>query len=608
MVSRRNFFSIFIMMAVLLFMFQFSQVYKESGNDYDTNKYVAQTAASGADRWQDAGLTLKDFDPAGNEYVLFLGREGSDTADIVRQWCTYTKRNLIVLSGTEEYDRIGDGAPEMILIDSSVIDFAGETKTLLQMAKQGATMVFCNLPDAEVIKKEDGLMELLGINSVKENETQVSGIYLFPNFLLGGEALYQAIDEKEHKERQDMELTVPWYVTGKGTKTYLTGLLEDEEIKREEYPALIWRNKFDDAFVFAVNGDYMSGITGLGLLDAIAYEASDYEIYPVVNAQNVMLVEYPGFASENEETMMALYSRDALAVYRDVMWPSVAAMAKRNKLKLTCYISPQYDYWDDREPTGGDVVFYLQQLNEIEGEAGRSLTHGQEVTLAQKNERDNAFYSSAAEGYQFGAGYVGQEVPPEMKEELAGSLRGIRTLGCGYGAEYPLLSYYTDDVTLQCATGESQEFTYSMDFQSRSLITALGYSNVVIDMHPVIWPEGNEDRWENYFDEVSSNISTYWNRFSEFSRTTLSESDGRVRTFLNLDYTHERTEDTICLEVNGMGADAWFLLRTHGEKVTKAAGAEVTKVEQDAYLVHVLSKQAALKMEKADEVLEYGIR
>ncbi|MBO4981518.1 MAG: DUF2194 domain-containing protein [Lachnospiraceae bacterium] len=605
MVSRRNFFSIFIMMAVLLFMFQFSQVYKESGNDYDTNEYVAKAAVSGADRWQDAGLTLSDPALTEKEYVIFFGREGSDLEDIVSQWCTYTKRNLMILSDTKEYDRMGDSAPEMVLIDSSALDFSKETEKLIQMAGQGSTIVFCNLPDAEVIKKQDSLRELLGIRSVQETQTQIQGVHLFSDFLLGGEALYLAMDEEEAKERQDMELAVPWYITGKGTKTYMTGLMEEEEIDREEYPALIWRNKFDDAFVFAVNGDYMSGLTGLGILDAIAYEASDYEIYPIVNAQNVMMVDYPGFSSENGERMMALYSRDARAVYRDVMWPSVAAMAKRNNLKLTCYISPQFDYSDGNEPTPEDAVFYLQQLNEIDGEAGRSLICGEEVTLAEKNARDNAFYAGAVEDYQFGAAYAGQTVSPEMKEELTGSLQGIRTLGCGYGAKYPLLSYYTDEVTLQCATGESREFTYSMDLQFRSLMTALGYSNVVIDMHPVIWPEGKEDQWENYFDEVSSNISTYWNRFPAFSRTTLTESDRRVRALLNLDYTHQRVQDTIYLKVSGMDEEAWFLLRTHGEQVTDAQGAEVARVEKDAYLIYVSLGQAEIHMQKSDEILEY---
>lgn len=39
MVSRRNFFGILVMMAVLLFMFQFSSVIKENESDYNINAY-----------------------------------------------------------------------------------------------------------------------------------------------------------------------------------------------------------------------------------------------------------------------------------------------------------------------------------------------------------------------------------------------------------------------------------------------------------------------------------------------------------------------------------------------------------------------------------------
>ena len=41
MVSFRKFFSILIMMAVILFMFQFTQVIKEQISDYDVNPYAA---------------------------------------------------------------------------------------------------------------------------------------------------------------------------------------------------------------------------------------------------------------------------------------------------------------------------------------------------------------------------------------------------------------------------------------------------------------------------------------------------------------------------------------------------------------------------------------
>ena len=66
MISYRKFFSICLMMAVLFFMFQFLQLYKEMGNEYSTNQYMEGERLSGEGRWQ-----AKEGE---GEYVLFVGK------------------------------------------------------------------------------------------------------------------------------------------------------------------------------------------------------------------------------------------------------------------------------------------------------------------------------------------------------------------------------------------------------------------------------------------------------------------------------------------------------------------------------------------------------
>ena len=50
MVSLRNFFSIMLMMAVILFMFQFSQIIKEHESNYDVNPYMSAEKLSGKEK------------------------------------------------------------------------------------------------------------------------------------------------------------------------------------------------------------------------------------------------------------------------------------------------------------------------------------------------------------------------------------------------------------------------------------------------------------------------------------------------------------------------------------------------------------------------------
>ncbi|MFQ7768295.1 MAG: hypothetical protein ACLRIL_08510 [Fusicatenibacter saccharivorans] len=71
----------------------------------------------------------------------------------------------------------------------------------------------------------------------------------------------------------------------------MKGFPEDQTLKTQDYPVVIWRKNFGTASVFAVNGDYMGDETGLGLLTGMVYETRNYLIYPVVNAQNLDCAE-----------------------------------------------------------------------------------------------------------------------------------------------------------------------------------------------------------------------------------------------------------------------------------------------------------------------------
>ncbi|MCM1089473.1 MAG: DUF2194 domain-containing protein [Butyrivibrio sp.] len=603
MVSRRNFFSIIMMMAALLFMFQFSQIIKENASNYDVNEYAVKEPLS---REQLAKEERPGGDGGfGRENVVFLGDVESELGRTVSQWCVYTKRELTVLDST---DGLVVKNPGLILIDSGQIDFAGETSTLVELVQAGVPLVFCNLPETSVLLNNPALTEMLGISQIREEPAQAEGIHLFSGFLLGGEVIYKALLPEE-VERQDLELTIPWYVTGKGTKTYMVGMMDENKVKREEFPRIIWRNSCGKAMVFAVNGDYLNGLTGLGLLDAMVYDMNSYMIYPVVNAQNMLVADFPVLAAENEEGLEAVYSRDPEAVLRDVMWPGIAAMSLNNKLRLTCFVNAKYDYGDAAQSKGENLPFYLQQMREVSAEAGISLGFADEggFTLADKLRSDKKFYDELNSGYQFAAVYCEKlpDQPWELFAEGAGRLGDVRTVAFRDGGERPLLSWQENDVTLQGITGDAGEYSYREDLKMRSLVTALGYSSTLIGMHNAMWPESPEDQWENYFDEIFSNVSTYWTKYGSFEQTVLSESDRRVRRFLSLDYEEGRTDQKITLSVQGEG-DAWFVLRLHGEAVAKLQGGTFDKLESGAYLIHAEDAQVEITLKKAEDVLEYA--
>lgn len=610
MISFRKYLSILMVMAVLLFMFMFSQVTKELISDYATNRFAEIEADSGSNRWRPLSNEEGVSDPLEDgQYILFLGSLDGGIGRIVSQWCLYTKRELIACERLEDVQPEKQGRPEMILLDSAAVDYRRDTDRLVELAEKGIHMVFCNLPDVSVIRSQKTLQKLLGIQYVRADRVKTEGVHLFEDFFLGGAYIYQVNREADEK-RQDLQLEIPWYVTLTGTKTYMVGMLDemlkDDVDKNENCPGIIWRNSYGDARIFAVNGDYMSDMTGIGILSAMVYETAPYDVYPVLNAQNLLMIDYPGFAEENAAELQRIYSRTSRAIQQDVIWPTLISVLRRGEWKLTSFIAPQYDYRDDIEPDGDNLTFYLQEFQDVGAEVGVSLRHMEGVTLAEKIKWDEEFYRSTGYDYAYSAAYAD---PREFREltPAADFTSGIRTVACEYDPETPLIFYYDDRITGQSIIGDARTHTYSENLRLRSLETALGYSNVKIDIHEVMWPQSDETHWEKLYEEVSSNLDTWWRPFAVFDRTTLTQSDSRLRTLMNLDYAHHREADRVSLDVEGAGKDSWFILRTHGEDIDSIQGAEYQTIENNAYLLHVLEDHVEVQLKKNRGVLIYNL-
>lgn len=579
MVSRRTFFTITVMMAVLFFLFVFSGVMKEELNTYDANQYVKESVQTKEDMWKAAA----DADP---EIVLFCSSGNEELEWTVRQWCAYSKRTFSVYETLSSYAIPNQNKPELILIDSAVLDFSQDMAGLQMYVEAGMNIVFCNLPSAEEVEQYPEFAELLGIQSIRQHTVHLEGVELFNGFLLGGHAIYKAENAEEEK-LQDFEMDVPWFQTTSGTKTYMMGMLESEDLDNEYFPALIWRNSVGEAKIFSVNADFMQKVEGIGILSAIMTECKEYDIYPVVNAQNMTLANFPGLSAENNEEMMRIYSRNQPTLFKEVIQPGLQAVFEKSKDIMTCLLMVEYDYEDGIVPIDSDLVYYLKILREQNAEAGLSGSR-KEGTLntKEKIQEDRRYFLSQFSRYDISAYYMERE-DIEEAAGMGGSTDApeMRTITTDFNEELDILSYAADDVTLQMATIDGFSHTYHEDFRVKSIETALGYSNILADMKRVSWPESEEDRWEKLSKDFSRYTTTYWQPFSVFEKVTLSESDRRVRNFLSLDYEASREQSTISLDVENNKGQTYFVLRTHDEEIEEIKGGSFEKIEKDAYLI-----------------------
>lgn len=612
MVSRRNYLTIAMMFVILLFMFQFTGVMKEQLSEYESNEYADDTTTS----FQRSDAFLAEQTSADACEVIYVGEAGGAEESVVKTWCSYRKRTFFCSSSLALLDSLQDDALQVLVVDGSKVTSEEEVAVLRREAQMGVTVIFATLPQSSVIREYRDLRELLGIRAVIADEIPLAGMHLFSGFLLGGEEIYE-VTELGEEERQDMNPSVPWYTTGAGTKTYMVGTLSDETIEqtvdneiRAQYagmeeeaaknsllPAILWRNSVDTAKIFCVNGDYLADISAVGILDAMMGETYDYDIYPVINAQNLVIADLPAFVSENEEEMQKRYSQSAQAVYQEIVWPSLTSIASRTGAKMTCMMTPQFTYTDEEEPDGENVTYYLKRLKEEHAEAGLSADSREGIPLSEKIKQDQTFWQTYALSYRFLSLYA--DGVKSIGEESALPAE-IRTVALGSGASGQAVGYLNENVTLQPSTSSGIRHTFLDDFKVKCMETALGYSNITLDLYSVTYPEGDEDSWEKMSKKIAANLGTYWKAYEAFDATTLTESDVRIRRFLALDYKQQRAGNVITLSLEHREDAAWFLLRLHGEKVTEVAGGSFEEIEDGVYLILAEEDEVSVEVQTGE--------
>ena len=594
MISRRNYVTITSLMLVLLFLFLFSGAYKDSMNEYDINIYAGKTEKTNR---TEEGPTFKVGASETEDYIAYVGTN-PNIKGVTTQWCRYRRRNLVTKDHCTELI-FQKHLPKLIVVDGKSLS-TEDIPVLLEWCDKGIHMVFCGMPETRVAMRKE-METLLGIRSIREQDVELQGIVLHEGFLLGGGYSY-IVRDKVTEKLQDLSLTTDWYEMGSGTKAYFTGLLDQSfygETQNEYLPAIVWRNSIHDTKIFVVNGDYMEKATGIGFLSAMLNEIEEYSLYPVINAQSMVIVNYPSFTPENEETMEKLYSRNSYRVLREVVWPGLNAVLTNTDSKMTCMLTTKMDHNAVAEPSTEDLVFFMKLFREQKAEAGISCDQTSNVPVSMKLDTDELFLQKNLPNYQFQTAYVAKEYPVTMKKLL--DIHGFSDVSTFLSdfEENKELVYLSGPDTVLTTINYGDTHYYSEDIRERAIETALGYSCVTEDLQHIIYPQGPEDEWQNVYSDFGRFTDTFYDPFDTFEELTLSESGERARQFLTTEYTEKRTGNRI--DLHSEYDTGYFILRTHEETIDQITGADYEEIEDDAWLLSLNQKDVKITL-KPEEI------
>lgn len=596
MVSRRNYVTITLMILILMFMFMFTGVLKQELNEYNVNDYEESyiSGLNATNMYQIGKEEDGTFDLP-RRYAVFIEPHFIyDLRDVVTYWCTYTKRGMQEYESLADYVIPEENLPEVVIIDGRYIDVSRDLPIMRELTKRGVHLIFAKMPHITTMTGSPELCEFLGIRSVRNREILVEGVHLFKGFLLGGERIYSA--EMNDTALQNLEMVVHWYVLDGGTKTYIMGMMDESKYKNENMPAILWRKSVGNARVFCVNANYLTNMYGVGFLSAMMAEADSYEIYPIVNAQCMTVAEFSGFSEDNSEELERLYSCTQPALYESVIWPSLIAVTEQTGGRISLLVTPQLDYGDDNEPDSEILKRYMTLVKEQHGEIGVSMGRLPGVSMEGKLSRDYSFYVKGADGYTLISMYT-DDLDEVMEAPWKRYFPQLRTIVTAPDDEEPIVGYLDRNMVMQRGTAYGRDHTYAANLAIMGYETALGYSNVVMDMKDVSYPSGEEDYWENLSREISRNLSTYWQDYETFTQTTLTESDARVRKFLTLDYRAERINNNIFLHINEFEGCVWFLFKLNEGEPGQIQGGTLQDMGGGYYLLEATEREVTIEVE-----------
>lgn len=622
MVSRRNYAAITAVMVIIFFLFQFLNMAKDHWNDYSENQYAVDVnELSGADNVYVAPDSYElDQQSTGlipwekKKCVVCIGSNESNTmGEMIGNWALYMKRKISYYESISAYENAiskkTQDTPQFVLVDPDFInwDDTKQIRSLQTCVENGISVIFGKLPDASIIGSHKLLRRLLGIDEIVQESVTGNGIHLYSGFLLGGEVIYKAYNEEEEKN-QDMELTFPWYHLTSGTKIYMKGMLEDPTVNIQEYPPLIWRKNFTTASVFAVIGDYMTDATGLGMLTAMLSEMQSYTIYPVVNAQNFIAANYPAAANENSSILRQMYSQTMRGFLRDVVWPAFSSINIKTSFSLSSMMTIQFDYTDTAKPNSEDIQYYMEAVNEEEGEMGYSAYNVSNTSISEMISEDADFWNKTLPDYQFASLYYGDYSQKAVQGILDNFfMQHVRTVIGNVDTTSDVVGYVNNQVTRQNTLIDGYEHTFRQDLRIRSVETALGYTSILADISRAAYPQSDEDGWEKLSEKLMANTITYWKPFSVFSGTTVSQSDSRIRRFLSLNYEEVANESNNKILIHASEGDetAWFVLRTNGEVISDVAGGTYEEIEDNVWLIGMEESSILITLKPSNTLFYY---
>ena len=362
----------------------------------------------------------------------------------------------------------------------------------------------------------------------------------------------------------------------------------------EDIP-ILYTHAWGRGSVCVINGTFLADVRCAGLLTgAITALLPDF-LYPILGVKAVFLENFPMITAEDEELCRRVYGYSAEGFVRDVMWPAFQGTSLRSDTPYTSSILAAASSAEHFE-TGNDAI-----LTTI---CKSALKFGGELTYAVNCQEDGKLvlnrdfidrFSGLFTGYTVqGLTMETDNFSPEMLEIPGAEIRVVRGM---LDSRTTRLSWEEGRTVFPAATRGNTMDDGNL-FAIYSVLGAYGLVSHVFDVRSLITTEDDPAAWDENKLQVGYFESEILSRAFWLEPRTLSQTEGDVRSYQEMNYGWTRRGSRLELDCGGAVKGQAFFFHT-GERVVEAKGLTYLDLGEGYYLLRMQEDHGTLTLEEA---------
>lgn len=464
----------------------------------------------------------------------------------------------------------------VIFCDDSVSRWADPEELTAFVAGGGRAILAAGLPEGE---EDHALWPVFGIREVSPGDDFHYLAFEKPLLPLQPEKSWYDGNAGSARMKVSGEAEVYMWVVG------------DEDIP------ILYTYDWQRGGVCVINGTFLADVRCAGLLTgAITALLPDFA-YPILGVKAVFLDDFPMITPEDDELCRRLYGYSAEGFVRDVMWPVLQGTSLRSNTPYTSSILAAASS-EKRFGTGSDAVLtaICKSALKFGGELAYAVDCQEDgrIVLNQDfiDRFSETFTSYTVQSLTMEAG----NFSPETLKIPGTEIRAVRGTLESRDAR---LSWEDGGAVFPAATAGNTMDDGNL-FAIYSILGAYGMVSHVIDVRSLITREENPAAWDKDKLQIGYFESEILSRAFWLEGRTLSQTEGDVRSYQNMNYGWTRRGSQVELDCGGAVKGQAFFFHS-GDRVVEAKGLTYLDLGAGYYLLHMQEDHGTLTLERGGD-------